>query len=39
MDCSSVRDFRIGVSYPFTLIFEKDSTAVPDVGRPMESAG
>ena len=25
--------------YPFTLIFENDSTAVPVVGRPIESAG
>jgi hypothetical protein len=26
-------------SYPFTLIFENDSTAVPAVGRPIKSAG
>jgi hypothetical protein len=25
--------------YPFTLIFENDSTAVPAVGRPIKSAG
>src|ERR1700719_2241620 len=31
-------DFR-GGRYPLTLILENDSTAVPAVGRPMESAG
>ena len=25
--------------YPFTLILEKDNTARPEVGTPMESAG
>jgi hypothetical protein len=31
-------DFRDG-RYPLTLILENDSTAVPAVGRPIESAG
>ena len=29
----------MGARYPFTTILENDSTAVPVVGRPMESAG
>lgn len=31
--------YKLIASYPLTLIFEKDSTARPEIGRPIEVAG